>query len=115
MRGIDVDRLVFIVQGSQAEPYQVILEKNGGNLNAYCTCAAGANGQYCKHRFRILSGNAQDLIDPDSASLCLAVDWLVGTDVETAIIALAKAEDGFAKAKAELAQAKKAVAKAMMS
>ena len=110
-----MDRMEFVVQGSQAEPYRVILEKHDKNLNAYCTCAAGANGQYCKHRFRILSGNAQGLIDLDSANLCLAVDWLVGTDVEAAISALAKAEDGFAKAKAELAQAKKAVAKAMMS
>lgn len=109
-----MDRMEFLVQGSQAEPYRVILEKRGENLNAYCTCAAGAKGQYCKHRFRILSGNSQDLIDPEVANVRLAVDWLSGTDVEAAISALAKAEDIFSAAKAQLTEAKKAVAKAMM-
>lgn len=109
-----MDRMEFLVQGSEVEPYRVILEKQGENLNAYCTCAAGANGQYCKHRFRILSGNSQGLIAADLANLCRAVDWLVGTDVEAAISALAKAEDGFATAKAALAEAKRTVAKAMM-
>jgi len=108
-----MDQMKFMVQGSEEEPYLVTLEREETNLNAYCTCAAGARGQYCKHRFRILSGNPEDLIEPDFPRLRLAVDWLAGTDIEAAIRVLAKAEDSFEKAKADLAKAKKSLAEAM--
>jgi len=106
-------RMEFIVQGSEIEPYQVTLERSGANFNAYCTCAAGANGQYCKQRFRILSGNPEGLVDPDLEKLRLAVDWLAGTAVEAAIDNLAKAEDNLEVAKKTLAKAKKSLAQAM--
>lgn len=109
-----MERMEFMVQGSEVEPYRVTLERSGSNLNAYCTCAAGSNGQYCKHRFRILSGNPEGLIDPDSGMLCTAVDWLSGTDVEEALCELAKAEDRFESAKKELSKAKKLLAQALL-
>lgn len=102
-----MERMMFVVQGSEAEPYRVTLEKSGRNLNAYCTCAAGSNGQYCKHRFRILSGNPEGIINPNMDELRLAVDWLNGTDVETALKNLVLAEDYFEAAKKDLAKAKK--------
>jgi hypothetical protein len=109
-----MDRMVFMVQGSEIEPYRVTLEKADGNLNAYCTCAAGSNGQSCKHRFRILSGNPEGLIDSDLGDLGLAVDWVIGTDVETALRGLIAAEDNFEAAKKELAKAKKMLAQALL-
>lgn len=109
-----MERMVFLVQGSEIEPYRVTLEKVEGNLNAYCTCAAGSNGQYCKHRFRILSGNPEGIIGLDSNELRKAVDWLVGTDVEAALKTLVMAEDNFDAAKKELAKAKKLLAQALL-
>ncbi|MEP7186007.1 MAG: SWIM zinc finger family protein [Rhodanobacter sp.] len=109
-----MDRMEFDVQGSEPESYRVTLEKDGDNLNAYCTCAAGANGQYCKHRFRIFSGNPEGIIDPNFEALCSAVDWLVGTDVEAALSDLAKAEDRYEMAKKNLSKTKKLLAQAML-
>lgn len=108
-------RMEFSVQGSEPEPYRVTVEKADGNLNAYCTCAAGANGQCCKHRLRILSGNPEGVIDPDFEALRTAVDWVAGTDVETALSALAMAEDSYESSKRELSKAKKMLAQALLS
>lgn len=108
-----MDRIEFYVQGSEDEPYRVVIEKDGENLNAYCNCAAGMNGQYCKHRFRILSGNPENLVGDNQHQLGTAVDWLVGTDVEAALSVVARAEDEFEIAKKVLADAKKRLASAL--
>jgi uncharacterized Zn finger protein len=109
-----MERLEFLVQGSASDPYRVTLERLDNNLNAYCTCSAGSNGQTCKHRMRILSGNPDGLIEANIEHLKQAVDWLVGTDVELALSELARAEDAFETAKQLLAAAKKKVAKSLM-
>jgi len=54
------DSVSFSVQGSAPEPYHVLFRRNGANLSAYCTCPAGENGMYCKHRIRILQGLAEE-------------------------------------------------------
>lgn len=100
-----MERMEFVVQGGEAEPYRVTLEKAGRNLNAYCTCAAGANGQYCKHRFRILSGNPEGVVCPDLSMLRMAVNWTEGTDVEMALRNLIAAEDQLIAAKKGLSEA----------
>lgn len=101
-----MERMEFMVQGGKVEPYRVTLEKIGTNLNAYCTCAAGSNGQYCKHRFRILSGNPDGVVAPDLDKLRTAVDWLVDTDVESTLRALIAAEDQVIATKKALAKAR---------
>lgn len=101
-----MERMEFLVQGSEVEPYRVTLERAGGNLNAYCNCAAGSNGQYCKHRFGILSGNPAGVVVPDIDKLRVAVDWLEGTDVESALCNLIAVEDELIAAKVMLAKAK---------
>lgn len=110
-----MERMVFMVQGSVVEPYRVTLEKTETNLNVYCNCAAGSNGQICKHRFRILSGNPEGVIDLDSNQLCIAADWLVGTDVEAALMALVMAEDDCDAAKKKLVKARKLLAQVCRS
>lgn len=105
-----MDRLEFLVKGTQEEPYRVIIERDGNNLNAFCTCAAAANGQVCKHRLRILSGNPEGLVEGCHAHLAEVSGWLAGTDVEAAVCALAKVEEEFELAKINLANAKKHLA-----
>lgn len=104
-----MERLEFFVQGSSPKPYRVVLEKSAENLNGFCTCGSGSNGQACKHVFRILSGNPEGLTDGFSVQLAQAVNWTVGTDVELALRSLAAAEDRYAAAKLSLATAKKAL------
>ena len=106
-------KMDFYVQGSEDDPYKVAIEKLGSDLNAYCTCAAGANGQSCKHRLRILSGNSDNIVGGDIDSLSLVVDWVAGTDVEFFLRQLIEAEDAFETAKARLSMARRDFAASM--
>ena len=36
-----MEELIFLVQGSEQEPYQVSIRKLANNLTAKCTCRAG--------------------------------------------------------------------------
>lgn len=105
-----MERLVFMVQGSSSEPYRVVLEKNGGGLDGFCTCAAGSKRQVCKHVMRILMGNPEGIVEGD-AHLSAANGWLAGSDVERALIKLALAEDNLASAKSLLRKAKEDLSK----
>lgn len=49
-----MNQIKFLVIGSSENPYEVNFIRRGNNLSAHCTCPAGENGQYCKHRFRNL-------------------------------------------------------------
>jgi hypothetical protein len=104
----------FLVQGSAEEPYRVTFRKNGNSLNAYCTCPAGENGQYCKHRIKILGGITHGIISGNEAELQIAALWLQGTDMEVALNALNDAEEQYEKAKIDLAGAKKRLARTFL-
>jgi len=103
----------FLVQGSAPEPYRVTFTKDQNNLNAYCTCPAGENGQYCKHRFAILSGDGKAIVSENKDQVKTVKAWLPGTDLENALIDLAQAEHEYDEAKERLTAAKRRVAVAM--
>jgi hypothetical protein len=103
---------IFLVQGSAVEPYKVTFRKSEDNLSAYCTCPAGENGQYCKHRFNILGGFSDDIVSGNGDDVAVVVSWLPGTDVENAMNDVMDAEEQFESAKLKLSAAKKQLAKA---
>jgi len=103
----------FFVQGSAAEPYRVTFKKESNNLNAYCTCPAGQNGMYCKHRFNILKGNTKGIVSDNQSDVAEVTSWLPGTDVEAAIKEVDLLEAEFARIKKQLSAAKKRVARSM--
>jgi hypothetical protein len=105
--------LKFLVQGSADFPYEVTFTVKGNNLNAYCTCPAGKNGQYCKHRMSILRGEANAVVSSNRGEVPIVQSWLAGSDIEFAIHDIAEAEHDFDEAKKKLSQAKRALAKAM--
>lgn len=105
----------FLVKGSAPEPYRVTFTKENDNLNAYCTCPAGENGQYCKHRLGILSGSIILIESKNKEQVTVVQSWLPGSDLEEALMELAAAEHEHDHAKKRLSIAKKNMAKAMMS
>ena len=107
-----MEKLYFLVQGSAEEPYKVTFQKDVNNLSAYCTCPAGDNGQYCKHRFNILGGITDGIVSGNVADVAVVVSWLPGTDIETALNAVMDAEEKCAEAKRELSAAKKRLSNA---
>ena len=101
----------FLVQGSSEAPYHVTFQKEDKNLSAYCSCPAGENGQYCKHRFNILGGITEGIVSNNLDQVHIVKSWLVGTDVEKALLAVMDAEEKFELAKLELSTSKKRLAK----
>ena len=110
-----METIRFMVQGSAAEPYEVTFQKAGENLSAFCTCPAGENGQYCKHRFRILEGSMEGIVSGNTGQVPTVVAWLPGTDVAAAMAAVVAAEREFERAKQVVSRAKKNLAGAMRS
>jgi hypothetical protein len=106
-------KATFRVQGSEAEPYEVVFHKEGTNLQAYCNCKAGENGLYCKHRFAILSGDASRVVSANAGEVTVVAGWLKGSDVEAALGTVFEMEREMEAAKRRLSAAKKAVAIAM--
>lgn len=108
-----MEKLIFEVQGSSTDPYTVTFTKQKNNVNAFCTCPAGENGQYCRHRFAIMAGDSKAVISPNKDQVMVVKSWLPGSDVEEALMVLAEAEHEYDKAKTHLSMAKKNLAKAM--
>jgi len=108
-----VNEYHFLVKGSASEPYEVWISKKGSNLTATCTCAAGKNGTYCKHRFRLLQGDDTGVIDGDITKISELPSLLVGTDVEKAMTQVAEAELEYEMAKKKVSTSKKALARVL--
>lgn len=105
--------ITFVVQGSSPEPYTVTFTKTDDRLNAFCTCPAGEKGQYCKHRFRILSGDSTGIIGDNMREVPTVRGWMHGSPLESAFQQLQEAEIKAQKAEKELSRTKKALAKVM--
>jgi len=106
--------IAFQVQGSAAEPYGVVfVRRSPTNLSAYCSCPAGENGLYCKHRFAILDGITKHIVSHNAEEVKIVRSWLQGTDVEKALRHVRNLEKKATEIKKELSSAKKELAKAM--
>lgn len=109
-----MENIVFLVQGSAVDPYRVTFRKEGSNLNAYCTCPASANGQYCKHRFAILGGETAGIVSRNADQVQTVVTWLPGTDVAEALKALIAAERKFENARKSVIKARDDLAASLL-
>jgi hypothetical protein len=104
----------FDVQGSAPQPYQVTFIFAGGRLAALCDCPAGQNGQYCKHRFRILAGSSEGIVSPNSNDVAVIQSWFKGTELEQAVQAIEELEREEVALKRRMVAAKKVVARVML-
>lgn len=109
-----MEEIQFEVQGSAVEPYIVrFVKRSDTNLSAYCSCPAGQQSQYCKHRFSILDGISKGVISSNINDVKTVKSWLPGTDVDDALKKVRMLEVEQQRIKAELSEAKKHVAQAM--
>lgn len=110
-----MDAYEFLVQGSAPEPYVVLFRRrDSGNISAYCTCPAGENGMYCKHRIRILRGLLDGIVSKNTADVTTVAGWLPGTDVETALRVIESLEKEAERIKNALSIAKKGLARCFL-
>jgi len=110
-----MEQLTILVKGSSREPYELTFIKDGASLTALCTCPAGNFGNFCKHRVAILDGDAAAIVDNGAEKVAVVTEWLVGTDVETALKELREIDSGSEVSKDALAAAKRKLARAMNS
>ncbi len=103
------------VGGSQSPYGEPVAIKDGDSLTAICTCPAGTFGNLCKHRVAILDGNAAAIVSNNADKAPLIQEWLVGTDVESALKEMRAADWPAESAKDSLAAAKRKLARAMNS
>ena len=109
-----MQEIEFQVQGSAPQPYGVIfVRRSEANLSAYCSCPAGENGQYCKHRFAILEGSTKGIVSPNPEEVETVLSWLPGTDIEAALEKMRSLEKQMLEMQKELSAAKKEMARAM--
>lgn len=110
-----MEQLVIHVKGSSPDPYEMTFIKDGASLTALCTCPAGTFGNLCKHRVAIIDGDAKAVVEEDAGRVSQVVEWLSGTDVESALKTLRDIESDKAAPKGDLVAAKRKLARAMNS
>lgn len=110
-----MQELRFQIQGSAADPYDIrIVRRDDGNVSAYCTCPAAENGQHCKHRIGLLTGEPEGIIGNRASDIKAVISWVQGSDIETALQELRNAEEQLESLKSKVSRLKKSLAKSML-
>lgn len=97
-------KLTFKVQGSAPEPYVLEFWREGDNLSSSCTCPAGENGMYCKHRLNLIAGDISSLVSKNKNDADILKKMVQGTDVENAINLTRRSEESIEKLKTIFSQ-----------
>ena len=108
-----MQKLEFVVEGSKGDEYKILFEREGNNLDVFCTCAAGENGLYCKHRFALMNGDVSALLSENENDVTALKELMKGTDVEVAYDDVMSLQAQYDEINARLKAAKKVLAKAM--
>ncbi len=100
------EQIIFYVQGSESEPYEVIFTRSGKDMTATCTCRAGLMRMPCKHRRNILEEKTANIVDVNPEDMERISEMLDGTHLEKAIENVKEAEKEAKLAKERLDDAK---------
>jgi len=100
-------RHVFLVQGSAAEPYEVLIVYEGNEFNAQCSCPAGNNKQLCKHvigiiNYAFIGNNRVEIVSDNEGEAFDLHQTFSGTKSHEAMNDLDEAEKALKDKKAEL-------------
>ncbi|HEX2526893.1 MAG TPA: SWIM zinc finger family protein [Geminicoccus sp.] len=105
----------FVVLGSKGDEYRIRFDLDNGVLFTTCTCQAGPNGSYCKHRVSLLTGGVSDLASKNSHELALILPHLAGSRLKVALDEFTEAAEIHDTAKRRLDKAKKKLTDAMFN
>ena len=104
-------RVNFLVEGSQGDEYNVTFEFVGSIARAFCTCQAGTNGNFCKHRAALLDGDITRLRSTNTEDITRLSSLVQGTNLEAAYMQVVIATKTYDEAKKVLDVAKKRLTK----
>jgi hypothetical protein len=108
-----VETIIFAVQGSAAQPYQVKFQHHAGRVAASCTCPAGIFQDICKHRVMILNGITKGIVSDNTAAVPQVQQWIVGTEVGAALAEMTSLEAQIDQLKKDLKNVRRTIAKVM--
>ena len=76
----------FKVRGSEGDLYQIAFVQTPHGLIVSCTCKAGQNGMFCRHRLQLMAGDKSDLEDTSRLQeLDAVLDWPEFTEIRKSI------------------------------
>lgn len=101
----------FLIQGSTTEPYETTFYFDGKNLNASCSCAAGNNGQYCKHRTELLKGEIAKIVSKNKSEITNLLQAFKNSPLDLKLQQLKSEEQQLELLKKKVDATKKEVAK----
>ncbi|APR39374.1 SWIM zinc finger family protein [Paraburkholderia sp. SOS3] len=108
-----METIEFLVQGSAPDPYRVTFVRDSNEVSALCSCPAGENGGYCKHRLSILDGVLDGVVSTNAHQVREVGSWLPGSSLESCLAEVASAAKAVENAKRLEAQAKKKLARVL--
>lgn len=105
--------LMFWVKGDGAD-YEVRFERDGQNLTASCSCEPVQSSKICDHRFALLEEDGKNLANGETSKIVMLREWLKGSDIEAAMIALGKAKGELALAQEKVDYCREMLLKRML-
>lgn len=107
------ETVIFLIQGSAKEPYEVKFSKKDQKVIATCTCPAGRFSGYCKHRVSILTNKSNGIISNNIEDVQKISSWIANTEIENALNHFLRMQELEKKAKSETKKAKNIFEKIM--
>jgi DNA polymerase-3 subunit epsilon len=87
------DSLHFNVEGSTGNIYEIVAWRARSHFHMTCTCEAGKNGFFCKHRDALLNGIVDHLLSGNTADVARLVGMMSGTEAEQLFVSIQKREN----------------------
>jgi DNA polymerase-3 subunit epsilon len=76
------DILSFSVRGSTGNIYGITARRTAGKLRVSCTCQAGQNRNWCKHRTSLVDRDVSNLLSENVLDVKKLAEWAVDVEVE---------------------------------
>ncbi len=106
-----MNKIEFLIQGSSDSEYQVIFYKTSNSVAATCTCLAGENGTYCKHRLDILKGEITNVKSKNTNQVSMVLEWYANSPLQQQVNLLEELEDEKQQLTKRIFKEKKSLAK----
>jgi hypothetical protein len=85
--------LLFDVEGSTGNIYRIVAWRSGSHFHMTCTCDAGRNSRFCKHRAALLHGVVDHLLSGNVEDVGKLVEMFRGTEVAHLLSTVQALED----------------------
>src|SRR6202035_3015986 len=75
------EALRFLVKGSTGNVYEITAQRTSSRLRMTCTCQAGRNHIWCKHRAALIDGDISNLVSGSISDIKKLSEWAIGVEI----------------------------------